>query len=62
MFYIERKDKEAILNMTANKERLAFVRHTFWLHKLFKMDALFMCYFAAGSYKNAFKKYTSLAA
>lgn len=54
-FYVERKDKEAILNMTANKERLAFVRHDFWLHKMMKFNAVFGSYTTARAYKSAFK-------
>ena len=57
LFYIERKDKDAILNMTANKDRLAFVRHDFWLHKLWKFNAVFGSHWAAWSHKRGFTAY-----
>jgi hypothetical protein len=41
--------------MTANKERLAFVRHDFWLHKMMKFNAVFGSYTTARAYKSAFK-------
>jgi hypothetical protein len=49
LFYIERKDKEA------SKNRLAFVRHDFWLHKLMKFEAVMGTWSAARAYKSAFK-------
>ena len=35
-FYIESADRQAILDGSAKSSRLAFVRHNFWLHKLYK--------------------------
>jgi len=49
LFYIERKDLEAM------KNRLAFVRHDFWLHKTMKFEAVMGSYTAAKAYKSAFK-------
>ena len=57
LFFVSTKDKEAILNMTSNKNRLTFVRHDFWLHKLHKFNAVFMSNFTAMGYKSAFKAY-----
>ena len=55
LFYIEKADKEAILNGTAKNSRLAFVRHNFWLHKIFKTQTVLWSNFSAMSYKRAFK-------
>ena len=55
LFYIETADKEAILDKTATSSRLAFVRHNFWLHKMFKMNTVVWSNFSAMSYKRAFQ-------
>ena len=54
-FYIEKADKEAILNKTATHSRMAFVRHTFWRHKLEKVPITLWSNLSAWSYKKAFK-------
>ena len=55
LFYIERADKEAILDGTAKQTRLAFVRHNFWLHKVYKLNTNLMSNWSAWTYKRAFK-------
>ena len=37
LFYVENADKQAILDGTAKNHRVAFVRHNFWVHKIFKV-------------------------
>ena len=54
LFYVEKADKEAILSGKSSKLRLAFVRHNYWLHKLFKLDTVLWSNFIASSYKRAF--------
>ena len=54
-FYVEQADKEAILNLTAKQERLAFVRHDFWLHKVWKLPTVLWSNLSAPSYRSAFK-------
>ena len=54
-FYVEQADKEAILNMAGKQERLAFVRHDFWLHKMWKLPTVLASNFSAPRYKSAFK-------
>ena len=55
-FYIERSDKDAILSgSSSNKNnKLAFVRHNFWLHKVFKLNTVVQSNFSAKSYRRAF--------
>ena len=56
LFYVETKDKEAILNdsATSSNNRLAFVRHNYWVPKLMKFDLQLWSNFSASSYKRAF--------
>ena len=52
LLYTERKDKETARN------RLAFVRHDFWLHKMMKFEAVMGSYSAARAYKSAIKGFS----
>ena len=54
-FYIETDDRKAILDGTAKSSRLAFVRHNFWLHKIFKLETNLWSNYSAWQYKRAFK-------
>ena len=54
LFYVDEADKQAVMN--GGQHRLTFVRHNFWLHKLFKFNKVFGSNFAARSYKSAFSK------
>ncbi len=51
LFYIDKKDAQAILDGSAKHSRVSFVRHNFWLHKLQKPCAVFWSNFSAYSYK-----------
>ena len=55
-FYIEKDDRAAILSGTSStkQQRLAFVRHNFWLHKLMKFNTVVSSNFSARSYRKAF--------
>ena len=55
LFYIENKDKQAILDGKATSSRMAFVRHNFWLHKVYKLNTVVWSNASAWSYKRAFK-------
>ena len=57
-FYVEESDKKAIMEGTAKHYRVAFVRHNFWLSKLWKMNTVVWSNFSAMSYKRAFKAQT----
>ena len=54
LFYVEKKDKEAILEKNGQL-RVAFVRHNFWLHKVYKVPTVMWSNLSAWSYKRAFK-------
>ena len=56
LFYVEKKDKEAILNDTATSanNKISFVRHNYWLPKLMKFNTQLWSNFSAQSYKRAF--------
>ena len=54
LFYVEKKDKENILNNNGAL-RVAFVRHSFWMHKVFKLNTVLWSNLSAMSYKRAFK-------
>ena len=51
---VEKKDKENILNNNGAL-RVAFVRHSFWMHKVFKLNTVLWSNLSAMSYKRAFK-------
>ena len=53
-FYVESKDKQAILEGKPVKQRLAFVRHNYWIPKINSFTAFYFSSFSAGSYKRAF--------
>ena len=55
LFYVDEADKQAVMN--GGQHRLTFVRHNFWLHKMFKFNKVFGSNFAARSYKSAFSRH-----
>ena len=55
-FYVENKDLEAARAGKTTTARTAFVRHNFWLHKLWVPYTKFASNFSAWSYSSAFKK------
>ena len=55
LFYVENADQKAAAEGKATSARTAFVRHDFWLHKLWVPYAKVYSNFSAMSYKSAFK-------
>ena len=55
LFYVSKADQEAIMDGTRKDLRLTFVRHNFWLHKVYKLNTCLWSNFSAWSYKRAFK-------
>ena len=53
-FYLEDSEKAEILAGT-KPSKMTFVRHNFWMFKLYKLNTVFMSNFSASSYKSAFK-------
>ena len=54
LFYVEKKDKKAMKEGKQSNPRLAFVRHNFWLPKVYKFQTVFFSSFSASSYRRAF--------
>ena len=52
LFYVE--NREDILTGKAKNSKLAFVRHCFWYHKIYKMHTMVWSNFSSMSYKRAF--------
>ena len=56
LFYIDAEDREAIENKDINyRPKLTFVRHNFWLHKIYKVPTSVWSNLSAMSYKKAFR-------
>ena len=57
-FYVEKRDYEAIKSGEKKNYVTAFVRHAFWLNKLWVPYTKVWSNFSAMSYKRAFKNET----
>ena len=53
LFYVDPKEMAEMKAGTAKNIRLNFVRHNFWLHKVYKFNTVFWSNFSAMSYKKA---------
>ena len=58
LFYVENADQKAAAEGKSTSARTAFVRHNFWMHKLWVPYTKVYSNFSAMSYKSAFKGQT----